>query len=101
MCSVLWESPYPAQSSPYNGAIYQGISMENIDEEVREAAAQQRLQAEHHQENLLERATEKLVETPSPIVEEAREATAQQRLQAEHQQENLLERAEEQVQAST
>jgi hypothetical protein len=37
----LWESPYPAQSSPYNGAIYQGISMENIDEEVREAAAQQ------------------------------------------------------------
>ncbi len=99
MCSVLWESPYPAKSSLYNEPIYRGIPMENIDEQVREAAAQQRLQAEHHQENLLERATEKLAETSSPILEEAREAAAQQRLQAEHHQENLLERAEEQVQA--
>jgi hypothetical protein len=67
-------------------------------EQARKLMAQERQEAEHLQESMLERATEE-IETPptSELDEQARELMARERQEAEQLRESMLERATEEV----
>lgn len=70
----------------------------NTDEQARELMAKNRLQQEHLQESMHNRALEE-VEQPANHLEEekARELMAQERQHEEHLQESMLNRTSEEV----
>ncbi|MGB3202987.1 MAG: hypothetical protein WBA99_18925 [Nodosilinea sp.] len=70
--------------------------MTNQDEQARALLTQQRQQAEHSQNNRLERSEETLHQLSSETVDEkARQGVTKQRQQTQHSQDNQLERSEE------
>ncbi|CAN1211484.1 hypothetical protein TUMEXPCC7403_14875 [Tumidithrix helvetica PCC 7403] len=68
----------------------------STQDSARELLTQERLEAEHLQQNVLMRAAETLKAPIEPAVsEETRELLTQERLEAEHLQQNVLMRAAE------
>ncbi len=71
----------------------------NLD--LRENLTKERLEAEKHQQQVLERAMESLEAIPKETHELSREMVAQERLEEEHHQQVVLQRSLEQLERSS
>jgi hypothetical protein len=71
----------------------------NTQERARQQMTQERQNAEHQKDSMLERATEEVEAPPTgELDEQARESLTRERQNSEHLRESMLERSSEEVQ---